>query len=328
MKELLNYLYQHNTLTREEAKQVLVEIGEGKHNTSQIASFLTVFIMRKITTEELRGFRDAMLELCVAIDLSEYNGIDIVGTGGDGKDAFNISTISSFVVAGAGINVTKHGNHGVSSSVGSSTVLEHLGVKFTNDESELKAMLDKSGFCMLHAPLFHPAMKHVVPIRKELQVRTFFNILGPMINPTFPKKQFLGVYDLEVGRLYGYVYQDAGVDYAIVHSLDGYDEISLTSPVKVIDNTGEHLLQPLHFGFDQLQQEDLHGGSSVASAAKIFHSVLKGEGTTAQEHVVLANAGMAIKVAKGCSLEEGISLAKESIDSGKAYQVLKNVTAS
>ncbi len=326
MKELLNYLFEHNTLTREEARDVLIEIGEGKHNTSQISSFLTVFVMRKITVEELQGFRDAMLKLCLPLDFSAYDGIDIVGTGGDGKDAFNISTISSFVVAGAGINVTKHGNYGVSSSVGSSNVLEFLGVEFTNDEGKLKSMLDKAGFCMLHAPLFHPAMKHVVPIRKELQVRTFFNILGPMINPSFPKKQFLGVYDLEVGRLYGYVYQDSDADFAIVHSMDGYDEISLTSAVKVVSNTGEELYEPKDFGMKKFSQQDLHGGSTVESAAEIFHNVLQGKGTEAQQSVVLANAGMAIKVAKGVSLDEGIGLAKESIDSGKAYQVLKNLT--
>lgn len=327
MKDLLNHLYKFNVLSREQAKQILVEIGEGKHNSSQISSFLTVYIMRKITVEELKGFRDAMLELCIPIDFSGYDGIDIVGTGGDGKDAFNISTISSFVVAGAGVNVTKHGNYGVSSSVGSSNVLEHLGLEFTNDESKLKSMLDKAGFCMMHAPLFHPAMKHVVPIRKDLQVRTFFNILGPMINPSSPKKQFLGVYDLGIGRLYGYVYQNSDVDFAIVHSLDGYDEISLTSAVKLNTKTGEELLEPHDFGFRKFKQSDLHGGETIESAAKIFHSILQGHGTEAQQSVVLANAGMALRVARGVSLEEGIAQAKESIDSGKAYQVLKNLTA-
>ena len=209
MKQLLNRLINHESITSEEAKQVLVNISEGKYNQSQIASFLTVFMMRSITLEELQGFRDALLDLCIAVDLKDFNPIDLCGTGGDGKDTFNISTLSSFVTAGAGVNVAKHGNYGVSSACGSSNVMEYLGIKFSNDKDFLKKSIDTTGICVLHAPLFHPAMKNVAPIRRELGVKTFFNMLGPMVNPAFPKNQMVGVFNLELQRLYGYLYQQS-----------------------------------------------------------------------------------------------------------------------
>lgn len=326
MKELLNYLYSHNTLTKEEAKAVLKEIGEGQHNASQIASFLTVFVMRDITVAELSGFREAMLEMLIKVDLSEFNPIDIVGTGGDGKDTFNISTTSALVVAGAGYKVAKHGNYGVSSSCGSSNVLEYLGIKFSNEESQLQNSLDKAGFCMMHAPLFHPAMKYAAPVRKEMQVRTFFNMLGPMINPCYPKRQLLGVYNLQLLRLYGYLYQETNKDYTIVHALDVYDEVSLTSPVKVVSNKGESLLNPEDFGFRKLEQKELWGGASIEESAKILTLILKGEGTKAQTSAVLANAGLAIQtIEQSWSLEDSIAKAKESIDSGRAIKTLKSL---
>ena len=213
MKAVLNRLINHETLTTEEAKQIIVNISNDMYNQSQIACFLSVYMMRSITIEELKGFRDALLELCVPIDLSDFNAIDIVGTGGDGKNTFNISTLSSFITAGAGVHVSKHGNYGVSSTSGSSNVMEYLGVKFSNDEDYLKRCLDKTGICILHAPLFHPAMKNVAPIRKELGVKTFFNMLGPMVNPSFPKHQLLGVYNLEILRLYSFLYQKTDKNY-------------------------------------------------------------------------------------------------------------------
>lgn len=326
MKQLLNQLYDHKKLTKEEAYQVLIRIGNGEFNTNQIASFLTVFCMRSLTIEELEGFRNAMLELCIAIDLSDFNTIDIVGTGGDGKDTFNISTLSSFVCAGAGVKVAKHGNYGMSSSSGSSNVLEQLGVPFTNDESQLKKMLDETGFCMLHAPLFHPAMKHVGPTRKELQVRTIFNMLGPIVNPSSPKNQLLGVFNLELLRLYGYLFQNTTTNFKVVHALDGYDEISLTSAVKIISNEGEELLQPADFGFSTLQQEELYGGGSVASSATIFTNVLEQKSTNAQKNVVVANAALAIQtVHPSLSREEAVAKANESIESGAALNVLKKL---
>ena len=323
MKELLNYLYEHRTLTRQQAKEVLLEIGHGKHTPTQIASFLTVFIMRNLTVEELEGFRDAMLELCVRVDLSDFEAIDIVGTGGDGKNTFNISTLSSFIVAGAGYKVSKHGNYGVSSGCGSSNVLENLGVVFSNDQDKLKRDLDQAGFCMMHAPLFHPAMKHVGPIRKEMQIRTFFNILGPMINPSFPKYQCLGVFNLEIGRLYGYLYQQSDKQYKIVHSLDGYDELSLTSPAKVMSNTGETMLEASDFGFNTLKQSDLHGGETVESSAKIFFDILSGNGTVEQNAAVMANSAIAIQtIESNKSLTDCVAIAKESLESGNAKKVL------
>lgn len=327
MKELLNRLFQHETLSRDEAKLIVQKIGEGSFNNSEIAAFLTVFGMRSITVDELSGFRDAMLELCVKIDLEEFDAIDIVGTGGDGKDTFNISTSSCFVVAGAGHKVAKHGNYGVSSSCGSSNVLEYLGVKFSNQPDDLKRALADAGFCMMHAPLFHPAMKYVAPTRKEMAVRTFFNMLGPMINPSFPKKQFLGVFNLELARLYGYLYQQTDVTYSITHALDGYDEISLTGTVKVIDNGGEKMLKPSDFGFEMLNPEELASGSTVESSAEILLSILENRSTEAQKNVVLANAGMAIRCARNNEISplEGIALAKESLESGRAFGVLKKL---
>ena len=323
MKEILNYLFEHKTLSRASAKAILLRVGHGEFSTGEIASFLTVFAMRSLTLDELSGFRDAMLELCVKVDLSEFDAIDIVGTGGDGKDTFNISTTSAFVVAGSGVKVSKHGNYGVSSSCGSSNVLEHLGVTFTNEEAKLKQQLEKAGFCMMHAPLFHPAMKYVAPVRKEMKVRTFFNILGPLINPSFPKKQFLGVYNLEVFRLYGYLNQGTDVKFSIIHALDGYDEISLTGATKIVNNQGEYLLSPEQLGFAKVKPEELYGGASIEESAKMLVAILNNEEQGARKNVVLANAGLAIATAKDLSFEEGIAAAKESIESGNAYKSLK-----
>ncbi|MGJ8551167.1 MULTISPECIES: anthranilate phosphoribosyltransferase [Winogradskyella] len=322
MKQILNRLINQENISSKEAKNVLVNISEGKYNQSQIASFLTVYMMRSITTDELRGFRDALLELCIPVNLDNYETIDLCGTGGDGKDTFNISTLSSFVTAGAGVHVSKHGNYGVSSACGSSNVMEYLGIKFSSDSDFLKRSIDEAGICVLHAPLFHPAMKNVAPIRKELGVKTFFNMLGPMVNPAFPKNQMVGVFNLELLRLYSYLYQETDKNYAIVHALDGYDEISLTGKTKVISNTSEVLFEPSYLGVSQIQQSEIFGGNSVKMAAEIFKSVINNEGTEAQHKVVCANAGLAIATAKQISHKEGFELAKESLVSGKAKQSL------
>ncbi|QHI38727.1 Anthranilate phosphoribosyltransferase 2 [Kordia antarctica] len=325
MKNLLNRLINHENITETEAKQVLVNISKDMYNPSQIASFLTVFMMRSVTLEELKGFRDALLELCIPVDLSAYNAIDLCGTGGDGKDTFNISTLASFITAGAGVKVAKHGNYGVSSVSGSSNVMEHLGVKFTDDTDFLEECIDKAGICVLHAPLFHPAMKNVAPIRKALGVKTFFNMLGPMVNPSFPKNQMVGVFDLELARMYGYLYQNTDKNYTILHALDGYDEISLTGSTKAIRNNSEEILTPEDFGVPQHLQADIYGGDSVASAAEIFTNILEGNGTNPQNNVVCANAGMAIATVNGFEVKEGFEIAKESLHSGKALRVLKKL---
>ena len=323
MRALLNRLINHETISKEEAKKVLVNISKGDYNQSQIASFLTVYMMRSITLEELEGFRDALLELCLAVDFSEYNAIDLCGTGGDGKNTFNISTMASFITAGDGIKVTKHGNYGVSSISGSSNVLEHLGVKFSNDKDFLEKCLDKAGICVLHAPLFHPAMKNVAPIRKELGVKTFFNMLGPMVNPAFPKNQLVGVFNLELARIYGYLYQKTNKNFTVLHALDGYDEISLTGDTKMISNQAELILSPKDFGVQQIKQEDIFGGNTIEDSANIFLNVIKGKGTDAQNNVVCANAGMAIATVKNLTPIEGFELAKESLMGGKGLASLK-----
>ena len=259
MKQTLNKLINHDILAKEDAKKILVNIAKGDYNTSQIAAFLTVYMMRSITIEELEGFRDALLELCLEIDLSEYNPIDLCGTGGDGKDTFNISTLASFVAAGAGVKVTKHGNYGVSSKCGSSNVMEFLGIKFSNESDFLKKSIDEAGICVLHAPLFHPAMKNVAPIRRELGVKTFFNMLGPMVNPAFPKNQMVGVFNLELARMYGYLYQNTNKNFTVLHALDGYDEISLTGSTKTISNDSEGMLKPEDFGVKAIKQSEILG---------------------------------------------------------------------
>ncbi len=325
MKDLLNRLINHETISKEEAKNVWVNISKGAYNQSQIASFLTVYMMRSITVEELEGFRDALLELCVAVDLSEYNPIDLCGTGGDGKDTFNISTLSSFVSAGAGIKVTKHGNYGVSSKCGSSNVMEHLGIKFSNDKDFLKRSMDEAGICVLHAPLFHPAMKNVAPIRRELGVKTFFNMLGPMVNPAFPKNQIVGVFNLELARMYGYLYQNTDKNFTIIHALDGYDEISLTGSTKTISNNAEGMLTPQDFGVATLKQEEIAGGDSISASADIFMNILNGKGTEAQNNVVCANAGMAIATVERLAPKQGFEKAKESLLSGKGLEALKKL---
>ncbi|NSL87306.1 anthranilate phosphoribosyltransferase [Chitinophaga sp. Mgbs1] len=329
MKTLLGNLFRQETLSYTAARETLQEIGEGRYQPAQIAAFLTIFNMRSITPDELAGFRDAMLELCVKTDLSSWDPIDIVGTGGDGKDTFNISTTAALVVAGAGFKVAKHGNYGVSSTSGSSDVLQYLGLKFSHDPGVLQRSLHSAGICILHAPLFHPAMKHVAAIRKELQVRTFFNIIGPVINPASPRYQLLGVYSLELARLYGHLYQHTEVHYKIVHSLDVYDEVSLTGPVKLIGNRGTRLLQPADFGSTRVLPEELQGGGSVRAAAGILTDVLTGKATRAQTDAVLANAGLAIQLLRPeLPLPDAVGIARESIDSGRAYLSLKNLIHS
>ena len=325
MKNILNRLINHEMLSKDEAKDVLVNISNGIYNTSQIASFLTVYMMRSVSIDELAGFREALLELCIRVDLSAYNTIDLCGTGGDGKDTFNISTLASFVAAGAGIKVAKHGNYGVSSISGSSNVMEKMGIKFSNDPDFLEKCIDTAGICILHAPLFHPAMKNVGPIRKELAVKTFFNMLGPMVNPSFPKNQLVGVFNLELARMYAYLYQNTNVNFTILHSLDGYDEISLTCPTKTITNSMEGILKPEDFGVRLLQQSEIEGGKTIEASAQMFTDIISGKGTEAQNNVVCANAAMAIATVTKCSPLEGFELAKESLFSGKGFAALKTL---
>ena len=325
MKKILNRLIRHEQLSKEEARQMLINIADDKYNSSQIASFLTVFMMRSISLDELEGFRAALLELCLAVDLSEFETIDLCGTGGDEKDTFNISTLSSFITAGAGVKVAKHGNYGVSSGCGSSNVLEHLGIRFSNEEDFLKRCIDQAGICVLHAPLFHPAMKNVAPVRKDLGVKTFFNMLGPLVNPAFPKNQLTGVFNLELARLYHYLFQKTEQNVTVLYDLKGYDEISLTGTTKALSRNSERVLTPADFGVKQLQATQISGGSSVASSAEIFMNVIQNKGTEAQQNVVCANAGMALATALNLSPIEGFEKAKESLLSGKAFTALSTL---
>ena len=322
MKTILNQLINHERLTKDEAKNVLVNISTGQYNTSQIAAFLTVYMMRSITIEELAGFREALLELCIPVDFSQYNTIDLCGTGGDGKNTFNISTLASFITAGAGIKVAKHGNYGVSSISGSSNVMESLGIKISADNDFLQKCMDQANIAILHAPLFHPAMKNVGPIRRELGVKTFFNMLGPMVNPSFPKNQMVGVFSLELARMYSYLYQNTNTNFCILHGLDGFDEISLTDETKIISKNTETIIKPSSFNLEKHLLEDIKGGETIEESAAIFYAVISGKGTPAQNNVVLANAGLAISTYENSSLLDGFEKAKDSLFSGKALEKL------
>lgn len=325
MKTILNELIDHQSLSKEKARQVLLELTSGKYNPSQTASFITVYMMRNITVDELQGFRDAMLEQCVSVTFDQPV-MDVCGTGGDGKNTFNISTLSSFVVAAAGQPVAKHGNYGVSSACGSSNVLEYFGYRFTNNKDELKRSLDRANICFMHAPLFHPALKNVAPIRKELGVKTFFNMLGPMVNPAFPKLQLVGVFSLELARKYGYLYQHSDKQFVILHALDGYDEISLTGAFKYYYNDGEQLADPSDLGLPCLAHADIDGGDTVEDSAKIFLNVLEGKGTPAQNAAVIANAGMALYCAdQQRGILQAVEKARETLVSGKALESFKKL---
>ncbi len=326
MRKILNYLFEHKTLSQKEAEEVLTKIARGIYSESEIAAFITVYLMRSITVDELSGFRNALLNLCIRIDLSAFDPIDVCGTGGDGKDTFNISTLTAFVLAGAGIKVAKHGNYGVTSVCGSSNILEYFGYKFSNSQEKLQVEIEKAGICFLHAPLFNPAMKNVVPVRKALKVKTFFNMLGPMVNPSLPRKQLIGVYSLDLARLYNYLYQSTDIRYTIVHSLDGYDEVSLTSDFKYILNGVEQTVSPVMLDYEFVSQSDLIGGSTVKEAADIFIGVLEGTSPEARNHVVTANAQLAIK----CCFPEKTdkecrNIAEESLFSGKAFGSFKKL---
>jgi len=328
MKKILQYLFEHKTLSREAAKDLLLSMSSGAYNDSELASLMTVFLMRSITIAELQGFRDALLELAVPIQLDTNDLLDIVGTGGDGKNTFNISTLSCFIVAGAGQKVAKHGNYGASTISGSSNVMEQLGYVFKNDATKLKQELDTANICFLHAPLFHPALKLVGPIRKNLGVRTFFNMLGPLVNPAKPAHQLIGVYSLEMARIYHYLLQEEGINYTIIHGLDGYDEISLTSDTKIFTAKGERIVSANELGKRIVFPADLAGGDTVEASAQLFLKIIKGEGTMAQNAVVLANAAAALfATQKYSTYNEAYAAAVESLDSQKAYQVLQQLIA-
>ena len=325
MKKILNRLTQYETLTENESRNIIIDISEGKLNTSQISSFLTIFMIRNITIEELNGFRKALIELSLKIDLKEFDPIDLCGTGGDEKDTFNISTLASFVTAGSGVKVAKHGNYGVSSNCGSSNVLEYLDLKFNNDSDKIRKAVDKANICFLHAPLFHPAMKNVAPVRKELGLKTFFNMLGPMVNPSMPKKQVVGVYNLELARIYNYLYQTTDINYNIIHSIDGYDEISLTKSTKVYSRESEFILGSDDFNLKDIDSKNIIGGKDIKSSSKIFMDVLNGNGSTDQENVVCANASLAIAISKNISIIEGFNEAKESIKTKNALKCFNDL---
>lgn len=322
MKQILYRLFEHQYLGREEARKILGEIAAGKYPDTQVAALITVFLMRSISVEELSGFRDALMEMRLDIDLSEYSPVDIVGTGGDGKNTFNISTAACFVVAGAGYPVVKHGNYGATSISGASNVMEMHGVKFSSDREKLARSIEECGIAYLHAPLFNPALKSVAPVRKSLAVRSFFNLLGPLVNPARPAYQLLGVYNLPLLRLYSYTYQQSGIRFGVVHSMDGYDEISLTSEFKVSTADSEKVYSPEMLGLERCSEEELYGGDSVEEASRIFDDVLNAEASRAKMNCVVANAAFAIRVINPQkSIGECLDEARRSLYGKKALKV-------
>jgi len=328
MKETLQYLFDHKTLGKKEAKQILRNMAAGKYNEAEMAAFISVYLMRSITVEELAGFRDALLELCTPVDLSEFNTIDVCGTGGDEKNTFNISTLTSFIVAGAGEKVAKHGNYSVSSACGSSNVLEHFGYRFTSDPDRLRREIDRYNICFLHAPLFNPAMKNVAPVRRSLRVKTFFNMLGPMVNPSSPGNQLVGVFSLDVARLYHYLYQESEKRFCIIHSLDGYDEISLTGAFRVLTRETERTVVPADLGLDMVSPADIYGGATVEEAASVFLKILEGKGSRAQNEVVIANAALALYcMDENPGMEHCLGRARQSLESGAAHKAFKQLIA-
>jgi len=326
MKETLSYLFEGNILSQQKAKEVLTDLASGKFSNEEMASFLTVYQMRKITPAEILGFRNAMISLAVQVDIGGYKTIDVCGTGGDGKNTFNISTLSSFVIAGAGAKVVKHGNYGLSSPCGSSNIFEHFGYQFSSDSAKLRGELEQCGICYLHAPMFHPAMKNIAPVRKALKFKTFFNMLGPMTNPAKPQSQFVGVFSADVQNLYSEVYQLTDIQHAIAFSMDGYDEISLTGDFKVVRHGKEMVYSPEKLGLSKVNANELHGGDTIGEAAQIFLSILDGKGTKTQNEVVIANSAFALL----CyypekSISDCIEMAKESLKSGKAMNAFKKL---
>jgi anthranilate phosphoribosyltransferase len=326
MKDILNKLLESRQLNRDEAGQLMHGIAELQLNEAQIAAVLSSYIMRSISLDELLGFRDALLDLAVRVDLDRTGIIDLCGTGGDGKNTFNISTLSSFVVAGSGIPVAKHGNYGVSSITGSSNLMEHFGYNFSSSNDKLRREIDEAGICFMHAPLFHPALKAVGPVRRQLGIKTIFNIMGPLVNPANPLFQLSGVFNIEAGRLYSYLMQREKKQFIVIHSLDGYDEVSLTSAIKTFTPEGEGLLEPSNFNMSYITAESLHGGDDISEAADIFLSVLENRATTEQKNAVLANSALAISCFhNGQSLADSVDAARESIDSGKALQSFRKL---
>lgn len=326
MKDILDYLFKYNSLSYEEAKSIMLQLPTGVFNEYEVSSFISVFMMRSLTIDELRGFSDALLEMAHKVNLGTNDLVDIVGTGGDGKNTFNISTLASFVVAGAGQKVAKHGNYGSSSISGSSNVMQNMGYEFTSDEEVLKKQLEKANICFLHAPLFHSSLKTVAPVRKQLGFKTFFNLLGPLVNPAKPAYSVLGVYNIKIARLYHYLLQEKASQFMIIHALDGYDEVSLTGESMIITPQGTRLLNPEELYAQKVHPTELYGGTTTEAAAALFRKILEGKGTEAQNNVVIANAALALEsTGKYGNYKQTHHLAKESLLGGKALEALNTL---
>ena len=324
MKEKLLKLIAGQTLSREETRDIMLRIIEQKCNNSQVAALLMAIQTRGATVDEILGLRDGLLETGKYINLEDYNTLDIVGTGGNGKNTFNISTCAAFVIAGAGFKVTKHGNGGSSSVSGASNVLQLHGVKFTGDEALLRRSLEETGLCYFHAPLFAYGMKFVGPVRGELSIPTVFNLIGPLVNPCHPRNSLHGTANQSQLRLYTSIHQRIGDNYGVITSYDGYDEISLTSGFKICTNHFENVYTPVDMGLTYVSPQDIYGGQTAGDSCRIFDSVLDGTSLESQKNVVIANAACGIGIMNpNLSMADTVSMARESLESGRALQVFR-----
>ena len=324
MKQYLELLIEGHELSRNDTYNIMLNITREKYSVQEISALLMGIQMRGVSVDELLGFRDGLLDTGKSIDLSNYNTLDIVGTGGDGKNTFNISTCSAFVIAGAGYKVSKHGNGASTSVSGASNVLEGHGVKFSSDPDIHRRSLDEAGICYFHAPLFAYGMKFVGPSRKALRVPTCFNLLGPLVNPGRPKNSLHGTATQTQMRLYTSIHQKLGDNYGVITSYDGYDEISLTSGFKIATNHFEKVYTPKEMGLNYVYSEDIYGGRNASDALQIFDNVLENRCSNAQKEVILANAACGISVMdRNIGMEDSISIARESLESGRAMQCFK-----
>ena len=295
MKNTLTKIIERQPLTFQEAKNIIYAIAEEKINDAQIVAILVGLQMRGLQLDEIKGFREALLELCLPIELDGNNALDLCGTGGDGKNTFNISTTTSFVVSAMGYKVIKHGNYGVSSFCGSSNVLEELGYTFTNDSKLLDKQLHDSNICFLHAPLFHPTLMKVGPLRKNLGIRTFFNSLGPLVNPVQPNFQITGTFNLELAKIYQHLLKDERNEFRVVYGMDGYDEFTLTEQTRILGKKSDEYLNAQTFNVNPVNSESIYSGNSIKEAAQIVKSILGGQSTLEQTNVIAANTALALQ---------------------------------
>jgi len=287
----LKKILRQEQLNINESEAFIHAIANDEFSEVELGGILTAIQMRGLTLDEFKGFRNALESYADRVSLYTNEAIDVCGTGGDGKDTFNISTTTAFILSAMGYKVIKHGNYGVSSICGSSNVLEYLGFNFTKDEQVLNQQLEKQNICFIHAPLFHPVLKKVAPVRKQLGVGTFFNAMGPLLNPIQPKFQLTGTYSLELAKIYQVLLRDKRQSFKVVYALDRYDELTLTADARVLGNNSDEILNANSFGVEVTSPENLKGGS-IEQSANMLRSILGGHASEELINVVASNTAL------------------------------------